>query len=447
MPRPPRSRRLRHPARFVVGGFAAIILLGAGLLCLPVATTGAGGAPFHTALFQATAATTLSGMSLVDVSSYWSPTGQAVILVMIEVGGLGIVTSALLLFVVVARRVGLRERMAAQAETHTLDLGGMRRLILAIVAFTVACQALTSMVLFGLLVNAGRSAGAAAWEGVFHGVAAFNNAGISIFPGGLTTFVGNGPILLTMAVAVIVGGLGFPVWFEVWRQPRRPSRWSVHAKLTLLATAVLLVAGIGVITALEWSNPGTLGALSVPDRLVNGVFAGVMPRTAGFNALDYGNFNQDSLLFTDMMMFAGGGSGSVAGGIKVTTFALLLLVVWAELRGDPEVNTFNRRIPLAAQRQALTLAVISVNAVVLGTLIVLATNDVGLSIALFEVMAAFTTAGLSTGITPDLNGAGHAVLMALMFLGRVGPLTLGVALVLRERERLYTNPEERPIVG
>jgi trk/ktr system potassium uptake protein len=447
MPPPPRSRRLRHPARFVVAGFAAVILIGAAVLCLPVATSGPGGAPFHTALFQSTAAVTLGGMSLVDVASYWSPAGQAVILVLVELGGLGIVTSALLLFVVVARQVGLRGRLAAQAETHTLDLGGMRRLLLAIVAFTVAAQALTSLILFGLLLNTGRSTGTAAWEGLFHGIAAFNNAGISIFPGGLTSFVGNAGILATVAVAVIVGGLGFPVWLEVWRHPRRPSRWSVHARLTLLATAVLLVAGIVTITAFEWTNPATLGALSVPDRLVNGAFAGVMPRTAGFNALDYGAFGQDSLLFTDMLMFAGGGSGSVAGGIKVTTFALLLLVVWAELRGEAEVNAFNRRIPAPVQRQALTLAVISVNAVAIGTLIVLATNDVTLALALFEVMAAFTTAGLSTGITADLNSTGHAVLMVLMFLGRVGPLTLGVALVLRERERLYSNPEERPLIG
>jgi len=177
------------------------------------------------------------------------------------------------------------------------------------------------------------------------------------------------------------------------------------------------------------------------------VFAGVMPRTAGFNALDYGHFNQDSLLFTDMLMFAGAGSGSVAGGIKVTTLALLSLVVWAEIRGENEVNAFNRRMPAPVLRQALTLAIVSMGAVSVGTLIVLSSNDLGLSEVLFEVTSAFTTTGLSTGVTPRINGVGHAVLMVLMFLGRVGPLTLGVALVLRERERLYSNPEERPIVG
>lgn len=447
MGRSPRPPRLRHPSRLVVAGFAALIAIGAGLLCLPFATDGPGGAPLSVALFQSTASVTLAGLTLVDVSAYWSPGGQAVILVLMEIGGLGIVTSALLMFVLVSRRVGLRGRLAARAETHTLDLGGMRRLVVTIVGFTVACQALTALVLFGLLTRAGRPVGNAAWEGVFHAVSAFNNVGLSNISGGLVTYATDPAILLTMSLAVIVGGLGFPVWLEIRRAPSSPSRWSLHAKLTLLTTATLLVLGVGLMTALEWANPATLGALSVPHRLVNGFVAGVMPRTAGFNAVDYGSFGDDSLLLTDMLMFAGGGSGSMAGGIKVTTLALLFLVVWAEIRGESEVNAFTRRIPVGAQRQALAVAAISVNVVVIGALVMLGTNDLGLSQVLFEAISAFTTTGLSTGITTQLDGLGQAVLMVLMFLGRVGPLTLGVALVLRERDRRYSHPEERPLVG
>lgn len=444
---PPRKRSVRHPARLVLGGFAALIFIGAGLLSLPVATEAPGGASFHNAIFQSTAAVTLAGLGLVNVSAYWSPTGQAIIVVLMELGGLGIVTSALLLFLLIAGRVGLQGRLAAQAETHAFDLGGVRRLVLAIVGFTLAFQALTALALFGFLLKAGRPVRNAAGEGVFHAVSAFNNVGISIFPGNLAAYATDPGILLTMCVAVVAGGIGFPVWLEVFRQPRRPSRWSVHAKLTLLTTAILLVLGIGLVTAFEWSNPATLGALGTSDRLVNGVFAGIMPRTAGFNAVNYGSFGQDSLLFSDMLMFAGGGSGSVAGGIKVTTLALLVLVVIAEIRGESEVNAFRRRIPTAVQRQALTVAAIAINTIVLGTLIVLASNDVALSDAVFEVISAFTTTGLSTGITAQLNGLGHTVLMVLMFLGRVGPLTLAVALVLRERDRRYSHPEERPLVG
>lgn len=444
---PARVRRLRHPARLVVLGFAALIGVGTALLCLPVASSGPGGAPFRTAIFQSTSATTLAGLATVDVSSYWSPTGQAIILVLMEVGGLGIVTSALLLFVFLSRGLGLRERLAAQAETHTHDLGGMRRLLVAIVGFTVAAQVLTALVLFALLMKSGRPAGNAVWEAVFHAVSAFNNVGLSNFPGGLTAYAGDPGVLMTLSLAVIVGGLGFPVLLEVRRGARRPSAWSLHAKLTLLMTGVLLVVGIGVVTALEWSNPGTLGGLGIGDRLFNGVFAGVMPRTSGFNAVDYAAFRDSSLLFTDLLMFAGGGSASVAGGIKVTTLAVLFLVVWAEVRGDPEVSAFRRRIPASSQRQALTLVVVAVNLVVLGSLAVLATNDFSASSVIFEVVSAFATTGLSTGITSQIDAFGQAVLMVLMFLGRIGPLTLGVALVARERERLYSHPEERPLVG
>jgi Trk-type K+ transport system membrane component len=447
MPPAARSRQFRHPARLVVAGFAAVIAIGTALLMLPVATTGPGGASFHNAVFQSTAAVTLAGLGIVDVPTYWSPAGQVIILALTQVGALGIVTSSLLLIVLIARRVGLRGRLAAQAETHTTGLGGMRRLVVGIVVFTLCAQALISLVLFALLLGSGRTAGDAAWQGLFHGVAAFNNTGISIVPGGAAAFAGEPGILATMAVAVIVGGLGFPVWLELQRNPRNPSRWSLHAKLTLAATGILLVLGTVVITALEWTNPRTLGAMSGVDRIMNGVFAGVMPRTAGFASLDYGEINSDSLLFTEMLMFAGGGSGSVAGGIKVSTLALLVFVVIAEIRGEAEVNAFRRRIPEAVQRQALTVAALSINTIVLGALVVLASNDLPFADVVFEVAAAFTTAGLSTGITAELNGLGHAVLMVLMFLGRIGPLTLGVALVLRERDRRYSHPDERPLVG
>jgi Trk-type K+ transport system membrane component len=445
---PARPLRFRHPAQFVVGGFAGLILIGTALLSLPVATAGPGGAPLGTAFFSAVASATLTGVSVVEVATYWSPTGQAIILGLIQLGGLGIVTSASLLFLLVARRVGLRGRMVAQAETRTLDLGGIRRLIIGIISFTLAFQAITVVVLTARLwLGTGRAFGTALWEGAFHGVAAVNNAGISIFPEGLTEFGGDGWILVTIALAVIVGGLGFPVWLNLWRLPRSPSRWSLHAKLTLTTTAALLAFGVITLTAMEWSNEATLGAMDVPNRLLSGFFTGVMPRTAGFNVIDYSEANQDSLLVTDMLMFAGGGSGSVAGGIKVTTFALLFLVVWAEIRGEPDVNAFGRRIPQAVQRQALTIAVIAVNAVVIGTLVVISSNDLSLSQALFECMAAFSTAGIGTETTAGLDGLGRAVLIVLMFLGRVGPLTLAVALVLRERERLYSNPDERPLVG
>jgi trk system potassium uptake protein TrkH len=445
--RGPLTRSVGHPAQLVVAGFAATILVGTLVLLMPFATAGPGGAPVWTALFSSVAAVTLGGMAVVDTATYWSPAGQVVILVLVQLGGLGIVTSASLLFLVVARRVGLRGRLAAQTELHTVDLGSTRKLLVAIIGFSLAFQAVTVVALTARLwLGTDRDFGEAAWNGLFHGVAAFNNAGLSIFPDGLTSFASDPWVLGTIAIAVIAGGLGFPVWLELLR-PSPPPGLSLHTKLTLVTTAALLAFGTIAVTAFEWRNPATLGALSGLDRLTAGIFSGVMPRTAGFNVIDYGQAEPDTILVTEMLMFAGGGSGSVAGGIKVTTFALLFLIVWAEVRGDPEVTAFRRRIPTTVQRQALTIAVLAVNAVVIGTLLVMATNDIEFSDALFECVAAFTTAGLSTGVTAGLNGFGQGVLIVLMFLGRVGPLTLGVALVLRERERLYTHPEERPLVG
>lgn len=446
--RGPLTRRVGHPAQLVVAGFAATILVGTAVLLLPFATAGPGNAPVQTAVFSSTAAVTLGGMAVVDTATYWSPAGQAVILVLIQLGGLGIVTSASLLFLVVARRVGLRGRLAAQTELHTSDLGGTKRLLAAIIGFTLVFQLLAVVSLtLRFWLGTERGLGEAAWNGLFHGVAAFNNAGLSIFPGSLTEFSGDPWVLGTIILAVIAGGLGFPVWLELLRGRRSPGGWSLHTKLTLATTAALLVFGVTAITVLEWDNPATLGAMGGADRALAGAFSGVMPRTAGFNVIDYGQAEPDTLLVTEMLMFAGGGSGSVAGGIKVTTFALLFLIVWAELRGDPGVTAFKRRIPQSVQRQALTIAVLAVNAVVIGTLAVMASNEIPFSDALFECVAAFSTAGLSTGVTADLNGFGQAVLILLMFLGRVGPVTLGVALVLRERERLYSHPEERPLVG
>ncbi len=302
-----RPRFLRHPTRLVVAGFVIAILVGAALLRMPVATTGPGGPPFETALFTATSAITVTGLATVDTATYWTPFGQGVILVLIQIGGLGIMTSASLLLVFAARRMGLAGRMAAQTETHTPNLGDLKRLLATIVLFSLGCEALTSGAIGGRLWAEGRPAGDALWEGLFHGVSAFNNAGFSIYSDNLIGFATDGWVLLPVAAAVIVGGLGFPVWMDLRGGARRPRRWSLHTKLTLMASAALLVVGTLVITLFEWGNEATIGAHSGPGRLLAGFFAAVMPRTAGFNAIDYGAATPETLLSTDMLMFAGGG--------------------------------------------------------------------------------------------------------------------------------------------
>jgi trk system potassium uptake protein len=448
IPGKPARRIFLHPPRVVVVGFAAAIVVGAALLSIPAATEAPGGAPVSTAAFTSVSAVTVTGLAAVDTATYWSPFGQAVILGLVQLGGLGIVTSASLLIILISRRVGLRGRLAAQAETQTADVGGLRRLIGFIVVFTLIVETLVVAALtLRLWLGLGRSFGEALWQALFHGVAAFNQAGFSLYPDNLIGFATDGFILVPIAIAIIVGGLGFPVWLEMRSRPRAPERWSLHAKLTLVMTGTLLVVGFALLTGLGWDDPGTFGSESAPGKLLGGFFAAVTARNAGFNAVDYAQMGADSLLVTDILMFVGAGSASPAGGIKVTTLAVLLLIVWAEVRGEREVAAFGRAVPAATLRQALTIVVVAAGAVVLATLLLVANNGLGLSDALFESTSAFSTTGLSTGVTGMLDTAGQAILMVLMFLGRVGPITLGVALVLRERERLFRHPEERPIVG
>jgi Trk-type K+ transport system membrane component len=343
--------------------------------------------------------------------------------------------------------MGLQRRMVAQAETKTLNLGDLRRVLFGVIFFSLLAEAAIATVLAVRFWAQGDSFFTGVWHGVFHSVSAFNNAGFSIFVGNLTGYVTDPTVSITIAVAVIAGGVGFPVWLAIRRYPRRPSRWSMHVKITLATTMALIVGGSIAMTAFEWNNEGTLGPLSTPGKLLAGFFAGVMPRTAGFNSIDYAQMDPEGLLITDMLMFVGGGSASTAGGIKVTTFAILAMMAWAEMRGRADVQAFGRRVPGVAQRQALAIAFASVNLVVLGALALMVSSGFGFSETLFEAISAFATVGLSTGITPLLSDAGHAILVGLMFLGRVGPLTLAVALVLREHAQRFRYPEERPLVG
>jgi potassium uptake TrkH family protein len=439
---------IRHPAQLVALGFAVAILLGAALLALPVATEAEGGAGFLTAVFTSTSAVCVTGLIVVDTPTHWSTFGEAVILGLIQIGGFGIMTLASMLALVVARRLGLRSRLVAQAETGALSLGDVRRIVIGVALFSLLFEAIAATVI-ALRLAFGYDYGAAdaVYRGVFHAVSAFNNAGFALWSDSIVGFVTDGWISLAICFAVIAGGLGFPVWLELRRQVGRPARWSLHTRLTLLVTGVLLVVGFGTVLGFEWGNEATLAPLDWPGKLLASFFQGVMPRTAGFNSLDYSQMRDETLLTQDFLMFVGAGSASTGGGIKVTTFALLLLMVWTELRGDTEVNAFGRRVSAAAQRQALSLTLIALVAVAACTLVLVAVSDASVSASIFEAASAFGTVGLSTGLTDDLPAAGKVALIVLMFLGRVGPHALGTALVLREHRRRYRFAEGRPIIG
>lgn len=437
-----------NPSKVVVVGFAGAIVAGAFLLMLPAATTGQGNAPFLKALFTSTSAICVTGLAIVDTATYWTPFGQAVILTLIQVGGIGIMTGASLLLLVVSKRLGLKNRILARQEGGTLNLGDVRHVLLAVLGFTVVFEVIGTIVLtLRFWADDGTGLAEALWHGLFHSVSAFNNAGLALFSNSMMNYSGDLVMTLTLAVLVTFGGLGFPVWLELRRRWKRPSRWSLHTKLTIVVSLWLLLAGWVIMTALEWSNERTLGSMSLGHKLISGFFMSSVSRTAGFNSIDYGDVNDESLMATNVFMFLGGGSGSTAGGIKFTTFAVLILMAVAEMRGHTDVTAFGRRIGQAVQRQAVTVVVAALTIVIVGTIALMIVSPAAFDDVLFEAVSAVATVGLQPEPTTTAGTGGQIVLTILMYLGRIGPLTLAVALILRQRPRRYHYPEERPIVG
>ncbi|WP_261808951.1 TrkH family potassium uptake protein [Nonomuraea sp. C10] len=438
----------QHPTQMIAVGFGLAIFAGSLLLSLPAATAPGQTTTWMTAVWTATAAVSLTGLIIVDTPTHWSMFGEVVILGLVQIGGLGIMTLATVFTVLVSGRLGLRARLFAQAETKTPTMADMRTVVRKVVVFSLVCEAVAAAVFTArLMMGYGESFGSALYLGVFHGVSSFNNSGFTLWSDNIMGFVGDPWICLTIAAAVIVGGLGFPVVFELLRSWRHPGRWSVLTMITVYATLFLLVLGTLVYLATEWRNPGTLGGLDDSSKLLAAFFLSAMVRTAGFNSIDTGELHPSSWLLTDVMMFIGGGSAGTAGGIKVTTLGLLAFVIWAELRGEPRVNVRHRQVPDTAQRQAVVVTAMSAALVAFCTYVLLVLTPHGLDQVLFEVIAAFSTAGLSTGITNEIPPAGHVLLIVLMFVGRIGPLTIGSALALKERARRYELPEERMIVG
>ena len=438
----------RHPAQLIVMGFLLAIVAGTGLLMLPLAKNGPGGASLLEALFTATSAVCVTGLITVDTPVFWSGFGQAVILALIQVGGFGVMSFGALLGVLTARRLGLRSRMLAAAESKSTGFGDVRRVLLGVLVVTLAVETvLAIMLMLRFMVAYGYTPAEALWNGVFHSISAFNNAGFALYSDNLMGFVSDPWICLPIAGAVIIGGLGFPVLFELRRQYQRPIHWSMHTKLVLVGSAILLAGGTAFLTAAEWTNPATLGGLPPQDRLLGGFFQSVITRTAGFNSIDIAQMHPVSWLGMDILMFIGGGPAGTAGGLKITTFAVLFFILTTELRGGTAVNIFGKRLSRAVHRQAITVVLLAIALVVASTMFLMLITDFGQERILFEVVSAFATVGLSTGITAGMPPAGQVVLILLMFIGRLGPVTLGTALALRSRPILYEYPKERPLIG
>ncbi len=440
-------RWLQHPARLVPVAFLCLIAVGTVLLSLPIARRGPGGAPFLTALFTSVSTGCVTGLSVVDVATYWTPFGHVVLLVLMQIGGFGIMALATLLSFITARRLGLSGRLVAQAETHAVGLGNLRAVLVRVGVFALTVEVAVMVILtlrFWLAYD--RPFGQALWYGLFHAVSGFNHTGYGLASDNMVGYVGDWWICVPLIFAVISGSIGFPVIYELSSR-KRPRSWSVHTRITVYGSALLLLVGFLVMLTFEWTNPKTFGPLDFSTKILAALFQGTSPRTAGFNSVDFGQMNAETLLVTDWLMFIGGGSAGTSGGIKVTTFFLLLFVIWGEVRSERDVTIGKRRIAESTQRQALTVALLSVAVVAAGTLSLLAVTDFPLDRVFFEAMSAFATVGLTTGITSSLGPAAQMVLILLMFVGRVGIVTVASALALSERPARYRYPEERPIVG
>lgn len=425
-----------------------MIVVGTGLLMLPIARSGPGGASFIEAFFTAVSAVCVTGHVIVDTATHWTGFGQTVIMVLIQVGGFGVMTFASIIGIAVVRRLSLASRVTTAAETKSVGLDDVKSLVLSVLKISLAIEGVVAVILFlWFWLRYGMAPGEAAWVGLFHGVSSFNNAGFALFSDNMMSYVSDPVVSLTLCAAIILGGLGFPVIFQLRKHWMRPLKWSMNTRIVLAATPLLLVAGTVYVTAIEWNNPGTLGPLDWPSKVLAGFFQSVQTRTAGFNSIDMAALDDSTMLGMSALMFIGGGPAGTAGGIKVTTFAVLFFILLAEVRGEGVVNVFGKRLSRAVHRQAITVALLAV-AVVLGcTVAIMLMSGLPLSPVLFETTSAFGTVGLSTGITADLPLGAQLLLCVLMFIGRLGPITFASALALREREVLYQLPKERPIIG
>jgi potassium uptake TrkH family protein len=432
----------------VVIAFFTAIAICTLLLSLPIAHAPGVEVTFLEAAFTAVSAVCVTGHIVVDTATVWSPFGHAVIVAFIQIGGLGIMLVASLIGLALLRKISLRGRMIAGTENRAVTTGDASRLTRGILLTSLVIEAIVAMILtLQFWLAYGVELPTAFGRGVFLAVSSFNNAGFAPFSDNMISYATDPIVVLPMSIATILGGLGFPVLLQLRRELRRPLHWTMNTNLVLAMTAMLLVLGTVMIALFEWNNGATIGEMSPIDRVLVSFFHSVQARTAGFNSVDIGQLEPETLLGIDVLMFIGGGPAGTAGGIKVTTFAVLLFIIITELRGEGAVNIFGKRLSRAVHREAITITLLSMAAVMSATIALLMMTHLDLDVLLFEVISAFATVGLSTGITASLPPAGQIILMILMFLGRLGPLTLGTALVLRQRKVLYELPKERPVIG
>lgn len=427
-------RKNLNSTRVVVLSFALVILTGTLLLMLPVASRSGQSVGMLTALFTATSATCVTGLVLVDTWLSWTLFGQIVILLLIQLGGLGFMTGVTLILLAFHRRISLSQRLMIASNFNLKDVDGVVRVVRQVFQGTMLFEGIGAVILSACLIPHFGLAGI--WRGIFHSVSAFCNAGFDLMGiygpySSLTEFSGNPAVLLTVMALIIIGGLGFFVWGDI-RAAKCWKKLSLYSKMVLIGTAGLILTGTAAVLAVEWSNPATLGSMPVWEKTLNAVFQSVTLRTAGFNTIDQGAMMPVTKLVSILLMLIGGCSGSTAGGVKVGTICVLLLAVRAGMSGKEEVTLRGRSVPPRRIFDAMTLVFVVAVLFLTGTFVLTVADHTPLLDAAFEVASAIGTVGVSTGITSGLSVCSRVLLICLMFLGRVGILSFSVAFLTRK---------------
>ena len=444
-----RIRRPRSPWIVLIGTFAVLTLVGTLLLALPFATAPGEQTPPLEALFIATSAVSTTGLVLYDTSEHWSPFGELIILLLIQVGGFAFMTgSTLFLLALVGGRTSLSDRLRVQAAGGLTDLGTVTSVVRRVLVFTILCEAVGAIVLTIVFLARGEHPATATWWGIFHAISAFNNGGIDLFGGfrGLTHLADAPAVLVPIGTLMLIGGLGFAIVGDIVVK-RRWIRLALETKLVVAVSAVLLVGGAVATAAFEWTNPATLGRLDPADRVVNAVFQSISLRSGGMDAIGVGGLVDESLVLGIVLMFIGGASGSTAGGIKVNTLAVLLVATLAAMRGDPSASAYGRRIPHQVVYRSIAVFLIAIGGAFALAVAIQLTGTHDFLAASFEAVSALGTAGMSTGLTLALGPGAQLLLVAAMFIGRLGPLTLVLAIAARSRPVAHRPAVETVRIG
>ncbi|QOT00349.1 Ktr system potassium transporter B [Brevibacterium sp. JNUCC-42] len=436
-----------HPAHVLVFGFLGLIFIGTLLFMLPISTQDRHHLSFIDALFEATSAVCVTGLAVVDTGTTFTLFGQVVLLILIQLGGWGFMTSSILMFLILGKKIGLKERLILKESINYGSLQGVIRLVKRIIVITLTVE------LIGAIVLALRWSYEMPWQkaiyyGIFHSISAFNNAGFALESDSLSKWVGDPAVNIMISILFIVGGIGFTVILDICKK-KSFRKLSLHTKLALTVTLFLNTVSLLMILFLEYNNPATLGSLDFGDKLWAAYFQGTVPRTAGFNTIDITQMTPSSLVYIMGLMFIGASSGSTGGGIKITTAALLLLALWAVITNKQDVNLYKRRIPQNQINKALSIGISGI-LFIFAIFFILTITEKGAEITqiLFETVSAFGTVGLSAGLTGDLTPTGRILITVMMFIGRLGPLTMTFAIMINLNNKSKIRyAEEKILIG